>query len=548
LPLFFLIPFFLLLIDCGASAQQTVDHVVTADSEQKVVSGFRTLSVRSKTVYMKNDQMASALKGHPGFVTLGLEIMDEKSPTDLVLQITRPFLTFNWDYSLSEQTGRTLNAGRVSGFDGRVASSRIAEEVIQSLRDEAAQAKQQNEDRGAVPVSGKSASQILSSFKTLYMHSGTVYMKDEDLKVALQERPEFYYWRTEFKTKVSEAEVTLEVNRPLFTFDWTYKLTDRSGSILLSGKVTSWDGRSAASKLAESIADRVRLIRAAPRIQAMAQVANEQGFQERSFKLSNNTGAGEISIGSENLRFRAGSKPIVEIPLSSIIAISYDSESTNTGAADAYWRFWSNFLEGDEGGATLVMLPVMLAGSIVPESKKGTRHNIGIIYQQQNNLARLRFEMHQHHREVLEALHTATGVRWDDLTKVEKEMRKGPEARGMFRSGLLVTNHDILWDTTPLPPGEYRILLLIKGFDNPFSELSAQRHGEAYVLQGSGFDNHPLAKTEVEFGRLDAAFWSTFARQQPPVTLRIRPNSTAVDEFQIGNINFKVVSASPSTK
>ena len=498
--------------------------------------------------------MAAALKGHPGFAGLELEIMSGTSPTDFILKVTRPFMTFNWDYSLSDaRTGNVVKAGRVSGFEGRVASSRIAAEVIQVLQDlrntgvETDRRNHQNDGHAMTPASAKDSddsAQILGSFKTLYTHSGTVYMQEEDLRSALQERSEFSYWKIEFTPRASEAEVILEVNRPVFTFDWTYKLAERrTGAVLLSGKITSWDGKSAASKLAASIADRVRLVRPALGIPATTQAAKRLALQERSFKLSNAPGTGEIRIGKENIRFSNGSQPAIEIPLSSVIAISYDRESTKSEAADAYWRFWSDFWQGDEGGATLVMLPVMLAGSVVPELKKDTRDNIGIIYQQQSKLARLRFEVHENHKELLDTLNAATGIRWDDLTKVENEMAKGPEARGMFESGSLVTERDIQWGTTTLPPGRYKILLLVKGFDNPFSELSAQQHGEAYVLHASGFDNHPLARSEVEFGKLDAAFWSTFEGQASPVTLNIRPNSTIVDEFQIGDVLFKVLSA-----
>jgi hypothetical protein len=550
----FLILLSSLLVNCGALAQDTVNDLRIENSQGKAALAGQTLSIRSETVYMKSDQMAAALKGDPGFAGLELEIMSGRSPTDFMLKVTRPFMTFNWDYSLRDgRTGKAVKTGRVSGFDGRVASSRIATEVIQALQDfrgsrvEAADANHQNDGHASMPASAKDSdytTQILGSFETLYARSGTVYMQEEDLRSALQKRSEFSYWRIEFTPKASEAEVILEVKRPLFTFDWKYELTDRrTGTVLLSGKVTSWDGKSAASKLAASIAERVRLVRAAPGIPETAQATKRQAVQERSFKLSNAPGTGEIRIGKENISFSNGAQPVIEIPLSSVIAISYDRESTKSEAADAYWRFWSDFLQGDEGGATLVMLPIMLGGSVVAESKKRTRHNIGIIYQQQSNLARLRFEMHDNHNEVLETLQAATGIRWDDLTKAENEMRKGPEARGMFQSGVLVTEHDIQWSSTTLPPGRYKILLLVKGFDNPFSELSAQRHADAYILHASGFDTHPLARSEVEFGKLDAVFWSTFEHQAPPVTLSVRPKSSAVDEFQIGDVTFKVLSA-----
>lgn len=50
------------------------------------------------------------------------------------------------------------------------------------------------------------------------------------------------------------ADITIEVDRPLFTFTFTYKITDRANGILLaSGEITAFDGNIAAPILSKRI-------------------------------------------------------------------------------------------------------------------------------------------------------------------------------------------------------------------------------------------------------------------------------------------------------
>lgn len=55
------------------------------------------------------------------------------------------------------------------------------------------------------------------------------------------------------------ADVNIDIDRPLFTYTFTYKITDRAtGIVLATGKVTAFDGNEAAPKLAEKIIEEMR--------------------------------------------------------------------------------------------------------------------------------------------------------------------------------------------------------------------------------------------------------------------------------------------------
>jgi hypothetical protein len=63
--------------------------------------------------------------------------------------------------------------------------------------------------------------------------------------------------------KRNVADVLVSIDRPLFTYTFTYKLTHRATGILLAtGKVTAFDGNAAAPKLAEKIIEEIRTARA----------------------------------------------------------------------------------------------------------------------------------------------------------------------------------------------------------------------------------------------------------------------------------------------
>ena len=58
------------------------------------------------------------------------------------------------------------------------------------------------------------------------------------------------------------VDVVITIDRPLFTYTFTYKITNRSNGVLLaSGKVTAFDGYAAAPKLAERIMEEMRVAR-----------------------------------------------------------------------------------------------------------------------------------------------------------------------------------------------------------------------------------------------------------------------------------------------
>jgi hypothetical protein len=140
---------------------------------------------------------------------------------------------------------------------------RVADSIKEKELREAAEAKLAAEK--SARIASKSPRSLLSRAQTVFVESNTSYFEAIQLQNALRKRSEFEAWEMAIIDgwdKRSIADIIVEVDRPLFTFTFTYKITDRSNGILLtSGKVSAFDGDAAAPLLAERIVEDIKKAR-----------------------------------------------------------------------------------------------------------------------------------------------------------------------------------------------------------------------------------------------------------------------------------------------
>ena len=107
--------------------------------------------------------------------------------------------------------------------------------------------------------------EILRAAKIVYVSSNTSFFEVVQLQNELRRQADFVVWEmaiVDGYEGFKVADIKVEIDRPLFTYTFTYKLTDaRTSIILATGKVTAWDGNSAAPKLARSIAGDIKKVR-----------------------------------------------------------------------------------------------------------------------------------------------------------------------------------------------------------------------------------------------------------------------------------------------
>ena len=109
--------------------------------------------------------------------------------------------------------------------------------------------------------------ELLSNGRTFYVNTDTKFFEEEQLQNALLKRAEFKAWELSIIdgwANREAAELWIEIDRPLFTYTFTYEIMHRrTGKVLATGKVTAFDGNIAAPKLAARIVEDIKKAREA---------------------------------------------------------------------------------------------------------------------------------------------------------------------------------------------------------------------------------------------------------------------------------------------
>jgi hypothetical protein len=93
----------------------------------------------------------------------------------------------------------------------------------------------------------------------------TMFLKPDQLEDELRKRPEFEAMGFAIVKDAAKADLMLDLNRPVFTYTFTYSLSSADTRIVVaSGKVVAFDGNLAAPKLAKELMNRLRAAREGP--------------------------------------------------------------------------------------------------------------------------------------------------------------------------------------------------------------------------------------------------------------------------------------------
>jgi hypothetical protein len=91
---------------------------------------------------------------------------------------------------------------------------------------------------------------------------GTIYMRPELLENALRSRADFQSLDIVIVKDSKAADLIINLDRPFFTFDFTYSVTHRQSSILVAGsKVTAFNGKGAVPKIAKELIKQMQAAR-----------------------------------------------------------------------------------------------------------------------------------------------------------------------------------------------------------------------------------------------------------------------------------------------
>ena len=139
----------------------------------------------------------------------------------------------------------------------------VANEVKTRQLLKAAEARIAEEEAAKIAETNPTA--LLRRARVVFIDSDTSFFEPIQLQNALRKRKEFDEWQMaiiDAWDKRGVADVIIDIDRPLFTYTFTYKITSRgNGVVLATGKITAFDGNAAAPKLAERIIEEMKVAR-----------------------------------------------------------------------------------------------------------------------------------------------------------------------------------------------------------------------------------------------------------------------------------------------
>ena len=143
----------------------------------------------------------------------------------------------------------------------------VEEKVANETKEK--QLRKEADDKMAAEESARLAAaspkRLLRSARTIYTWSATDFFDDVQLQNALRKQKEFDALDlaiVDGSTNNNYSDIVIRIDRPLFTYTFTYQITNRSnGLVLATGKVTAFDGNAAAPMLAARIIEDIKAAR-----------------------------------------------------------------------------------------------------------------------------------------------------------------------------------------------------------------------------------------------------------------------------------------------
>jgi hypothetical protein len=232
---------------------------------------IHTISVHSKTIYLRRERLQDDIHKTPLFPQLGLRFADYGQTADVAITVDRPVMTFDWTYSMVYQPkSLTLASGTVEGTDEFDAGPKLAAAIVEQLATAVMLPRGELDKPTGAPMesrivargAGNDPDEVVRTAQSIFVESHTIWMKGNLLQDALYTRPEIREWGIRIVDDRNEADIYIDVTRPFLTYDWIFKMiSPKTGMALGTGKVTAIDGPAAAQRLAIDIVNRIRSAR-----------------------------------------------------------------------------------------------------------------------------------------------------------------------------------------------------------------------------------------------------------------------------------------------
>jgi hypothetical protein len=107
---------------------------VETSEPKAVLQRFETYHIRSKTIYMKREVLLKACQERAEFSAWKLTPAEDPASADVIIEVTLPFLTWEWNYKLlHRESGRVLASGKVSALEQHQAAPLLAADLVKAI-------------------------------------------------------------------------------------------------------------------------------------------------------------------------------------------------------------------------------------------------------------------------------------------------------------------------------------------------------------------------------------------------------------------------------
>jgi hypothetical protein len=114
----------------AAAIPQSSAAIANADPKQ-ILKNAKTIYIRSKTSFLTVDTLDRALALEKDWDKLGLTIVGDRRVADLFIEIDRPLFTYIHTFVITDKrTSIVLGSGKVTAFDGTIASGGLAKDIV----------------------------------------------------------------------------------------------------------------------------------------------------------------------------------------------------------------------------------------------------------------------------------------------------------------------------------------------------------------------------------------------------------------------------------
>ena len=116
------------------AAEPQSSAVLDGVSVKTLIQNAHTVVITSKTAFLTVDTVDKALLAQKDWEKLGLTIVKDERVADMRIEFDRPLFTYVHTFVISDKkTSAVLGSGKVTAFDGTIASGRLSKEIVKIL-------------------------------------------------------------------------------------------------------------------------------------------------------------------------------------------------------------------------------------------------------------------------------------------------------------------------------------------------------------------------------------------------------------------------------